>query len=267
MQAVARAVSAGDMRTVEAFIANGGNVNQTYTLSLFGSNCPSLLALAIGSSNVPMCELLIAHGAKCREADMFNMQREDAHGFFPSVEQAQLLVTHGADPAWTSDVGWGLLHKSVVLCNNPLECARFLSFLVAKGVPVDAHLRPSGSGHWEDGTTPLMVAAKYLPTTPIYVRTLLRLGADPRAEEQTPFRHGAMWYAQRALFEYRRKLGYLSPGEAEVWVAKKQAVADLIEGVAVAGSYKRYVTAPRIQLLVLRKLCERGRATASGWRG
>ena len=48
------------------------------------------------------------------------------------------------------------------------------------------------------------------------------------------------------------------------WITKaaKQAVLTFITDVSRAGTYKRYVNEPRKQLLVLAKLCERGRATA-----
>ena len=41
---------------------------------------------------------------------------------------------------------------------------------------------------------------------------------------------------------------------------------ELFVTVRVAGGYGRYVRAPRIQLLVLRVLCERGRARPPRWR-
>ena len=52
-------------------------------------------------------------------------------------------------------------------------------------------------------------------------------------------------------------------GRTMLQIARDNAhehVAELLSDVASAGSWKRFVLEPRIQLLLLRKLCERGRA-------
>jgi hypothetical protein len=50
--------------------------------------------------------------------------------------------------------------------------------------------------------------------------------------------------------------------EASAQLRGRTAVADLLAAVRAAGGWPAYVAAPRVQLLMLRILCEQGRAVA-----
>jgi len=82
------------------------------------------------------------------------------------------------------------------------------------------------------------------------VRELLRLGADLATTNES--RESALSLARDAIYTHN----------GAAYVADKRAIVDFLYEVNEAGTYKRYVNEPRKRLLVLLKLCERGRATA-----
>ena len=119
---------------------------------------------------------------------------------------------------------------------------------VELGAPVDLRVT-SSLLRLGVGTTPLLVAvAQSAPV--VYLRELLRLGADLSATNEEG--DSALSLAQSAVYDV----------DADGSPAAKQEVLTFITDVSRAGTYKRYVNEPRKQLLVLLKLCERGRATA-----
>ena len=123
-----------------------------------------------------------------------------------------------------------------------------IRLLVEKGAPVDLRITAS-EVRLGVGATPLMVAvAESAPV--VYLRELLRLGADLSATNEEG--DSALSLAQSAIYDV----------DATGSPAAKRAVLTFITDVSRAGTYKRYVNEPRKQLLVLLKLCERGRATA-----
>ena len=85
------------------------------------------------------------------------------------------------------------------------------------------------------------------------VRMLLRAGADtePRACDDRTAEEFARYRESMA-----RRYGAASP--------RVTASADLLRDVRLAGGWVRYVLQPKYDLLVLRALCHRGRATFSG---
>ena len=123
-----------------------------------------------------------------------------------------------------------------------------IRFLVEKGAPVDLRVT-SSLLRLGVGTTPLLVAvAQSAPV--VYLRELLRLGADLSATNEEG--DSALSLAQSAIYDV-----YATGSPAA-----KRADLTFITDVSRAGTYKRYVNEPRKRLLVLLKLCERGRATA-----
>ena len=129
-----RAALSGDLSTVEAWLAGGGDVNQNDYW--FGS----LLSAAIVGSQTQMREYLVARGARCGKTDVYCLLEEILAS--PSyLEIARLLIEHGADPAMGNNGGWGAPHKLAVLVGRNdtyLErqarsrCPALIRFLVEK---------------------------------------------------------------------------------------------------------------------------------------
>lgn len=243
-----RAALSGDLSTVEAFLAGGGDVNQNDYW--FGS----LLSAAIVGSQTQMREYLVARGARCGKTDVYCLLEEILAR--PSyLEIARLLIEHGADPAMGNNGGWGAPHKLAVLVgynDTFLErqarsrSAPMIRLLVEKGAPVDLLVTRS-KVRLGIGATPLMVAvAESAPV--VYLRELLRLGADLYATNEDG--DSAVSLAQSVIYDV----------DADGSPAAKQEVLTFITDVSRAGTYKRYINEPRKRLLVLRKLVERGRA-------
>ena len=108
----------------------------------------------------------------------------------------------------------------------------------------------------EWGSTPLMLAATR-PHRIDVVRQLLRCGADINATCKV----GTQIPQDTTAADFAR--GYLRhPNFNDENRPQQEAIAALLREIERAGSFKKWGNAPRVQLLVLRKLVERGRATA-----
>ena len=243
----------GDLSTVEAWLSQGGDINSDGN-DLGRSS--TLLSAAIVGSQTQICEYLLARGARCGKVDVFGLLGEILAN--PSyLDVARLLIEHGADPAEGDNGGWGSPHKLAILVSRNstyLERqardrgALLIRLLVEKGAPVDLRVT-SSEVRLGVGATPLMVAvAESAPV--VFLRELLRLGADLSATNEEG--DSALSLAQSVIYD----------DGADGSPAAKQAVLMFITDVSRAGTYKRYVNEPKKQLLVLLKLCERGRATA-----
>ena len=250
-----RAAFAGDVSAVEAWLSGGGDINQAPAVQQYDFY-GSLLSAAIVGSQTQMREFLLARGARCGKYDIYILCDEILAS--PSyLDVARLLIEHGADPAMGNELfsSWGAQHKLAVMASQDTttlkrratRCALLIRLLVEKGAAVDPRL--GGNTRFAVGTTSLMVAAFY--TAPVvYLRELLRLGADLSATNGRG--ESALSLARNAI--------YTHDGSASV--ADKRAIVDFLYEVSAAGTFKRYVNEPRKRLLVLAKLCERGRATA-----
>ena len=248
-----RAARNGDLSAVEAWLSQGGDINSDRN-DLGRSS--TLLSAAIVGSQTQICEYLLARGARCGKVDVFGLLDKILAN--PSyLDVARLLIEHGADPAIGGEGGWGAPHKlAVIVSRNSTYLERqarsrgpaLIRLLVEKGAPVDLRVTQSNV-RLGVGATPLMVAvAESAPV--VYLRELLRLGADLYATNEDG--DSAVSLAQSVIYDV----------DADGSPAAKQEVLTFITDVSRAGTYKRYVNEPRKQLLVLLKLCERGRATA-----
>ena len=243
----------GDLSTVEAWLSQGGDINSNINYGFNGRS--TLLSAAIVGHQTQMREYLVARGARCGKSDVYCLLAEILAS--PSyLEIARLLIEHGADPAEGDNGGWGAPHKLAVIVSSSnyyerqdrSRCPALIRFLVEKGAPVDLRVT-SSLLRLGVGTTPLMVAVFY-STPVVFLRELLRLGADLSATNEDG--ESALSLAQSVIYDV----------DADGSPTAKQAVLMFITDVSRAGTYKRYVNEPRKQLLVLLKLCERGRATA-----
>ena len=172
----------GDLSTVEAWLSQGGDINSDRN-DLGRSN--TLLSAAIVGSQTQICEYLVARGARCGKVDVYRLLNEILAN--PSyLDVARLLIEHGADPAMGGGTGgWGAPHKLAVLVGRNdtylqgqarSRCPALIRFLVEKGAPVDLRVT-GGGGRFSVGTTPLMAAAYYSAPV-VFLRELLRHGAD-----------------------------------------------------------------------------------------
>ena len=96
--------------------------------------------------------------------------------------------------------------------------------------------------------TPLMIAVS---SGPDVVRMLLRAGADPEHRARDLAR-GNMTAEEQARSD-----------RGHAYSRCISASADLLRDIRLAGGWKRYVLQPHYDLLVLRAICHRGRATSS----
>ena len=161
-----------------------------------------------------------------------------------NVAAALLLVAHGVDVKEP----YGLhspLHYAARLGERramPRQ-EELIRALLDAGAPVDAR---TISAPPRTGVTPLMHAANCGYTSPRVLRLLLKYGADVDAVDAEG--RTAEDHARAALDEPR------GPGVVE------GALALFRDYRAAGGTWKRYVAEPRKELLVLRKLAEKGRA-------
>ena len=250
-----RAALAGDVSAVEAWLSDGGDVNLAPSVQQYDPY-GSLLSAAILGRQTQMREYLVARGARCGKYDVYIHCAQILTS--PSyLDVARLLIEHGADPAMGNELfsTWGAQHKLAVMASQDAttlkrratRCALLIRLLVEKGAAVDPML--GGNTRFAFGTTSLMVAAFYSAPV-VYLRELLRLGADLSA---TNGRGESALSLARSTLHDPAALGDLED---------KQAVFFFLRDVSAAGTFKRYVNEPRKSLLLLSKLCERGRATA-----
>jgi hypothetical protein len=151
-----------------------------------------------------------------------------------------LLLSRGADIDATDNHGRTAVYE---LLNHWMAHRSLPALRVLLSHGADVNLaRPTGG--FLGGRSPLMIAANEEGTD--IIRLLLRAGADP--EHRASDGHTAEEeYRQRVLDE-------------NVYAGRS---ADLLRDVRLAGGWVRYALQPHYDLLVLRALCHRGRATFS----
>ena len=254
---IIRAVSEGNVSMVRAWLKreNRSIINESLTPGVEDNN---LIAQAIAGGHFrqmlgedlgdvsAMVELLLQAGASPEVRGLMT-----AIGA-KNVEVALLLVAH-------VDVKepYGLhtpLHYAATMGLRramPRQEELILALLDA-GAPVDAR---TTSAPPRTGVIPLMSAANCGYTSPDVLRLLLKYGSDVDAvdaEGRTAEDHA------RAALNYptvpSEYVRHRSPGVVE------GSLALFRDYRAAGGTWKRYVNEPRKQLLILRRLVERGRA-------
>ena len=237
---VAAAVYVGNVSAVDAWLRHGGDefVNETLTGEHFDD---TLIAQALkgNSANAPaIIELLLVAGASPETRYLMSAIS------WGNVEAALLLVDHGVDLEKVHGV-WTALHFAAEKGEfYPMaRQAELVRGLLEAGAPVDAR---KGESISNTGGTPLQVAAGCGFTEPGVLELLLKYGADVDAVDAEGLT--AEDHARAALDDPR------GPGVVE------GALALFRDYRAAGGTWKRYANEPRKQLLVLRKLVEKGRA-------
>ncbi len=264
---VALAARHGDSDAVRAWLAAGGAPDA------FRPDGVTILTYACNSSR-PSCasvvEMLCEAGAR-EEGGLGG--KGGGLGFaamLGAVDTVRVLLRYGAPVNATNPYGVTALQDAIVTnewrrYRDPWTIAQaktavsmghqgIVRLLLKHGAAVDANMTASRQ-------TPLMIAAGYSGFISLgLVRELLRGGAgldvvdhkgrNAEAIARSRLQNGI--YTGEGIPEFpgtRRR-----PGAVEAFLA-------LLAEVRAAGSWKRYANEPRVNLVVLRKLTERGRAS------
>ena len=172
------------------------------------------------------------------------------------------LCARGADPNRISEHNWTALHLAA-RARHDVEVV--FALLDCGGNP---NLRVAPEGVFSERVnppTPLMCAAASSHSAET-VRVLLSRGADFSATNAAG--DTAEAYAREALDRPTRD-AFPDDEDSDAWdedsgwrlVGEAERVIELLADVRSAGSWKHYVGAWRVQLLLLQKLCSSGRAS------
>jgi len=172
------------------------------------------------------------------------------------------LCSRGADPNRISEHNWTALHLAA-RARHDVEVV--VALLDCGG---DPNLRVAPEGVFSERVnppTPLMCAAASSHSAET-VRVLLSRGADFSATNAAG--DTAEAYAREALDRPTRD-AFPDDEDQDAWdedsgwrlVGEAERVIELLADVRSAGSWKHYVGAWRVQLLLLQKLCSSGRAS------
>ena len=173
------------------------------------------------------------------EASEPMLNRAARHGH---IKIMSLLLSKGADIDATDNHGRTAVYELLNLWTQHRSLPA-LRLLLSHGADVNLGRTTGGI---LGGRNPLMMCGAHLES-PDIIRLLLRAGADPEHRARD---------GNTAEEEYRERVRY-----DEMYAGRS---ADLLRDIRLAGGWKRYVLQPKYDLLVLRALCHRGRATFSG---
>ena len=267
---LAQAARNGDVDTVRRWLAAGGSPDASKT---HAGNTISLLEVACNSSRPSNAEIV---GLLCAAGVNVNPGGDGAPICIASRYGAEVAVRHllraGASVHGTLDHA-GPLHNAVMGNNwffykDPWSIDQAKSaasighqgivrMLLAHGAAVDESASSSQS-------TALHVAARLAGFISLgVVKELLRQGASLDAVD-AHLGLNAEGHARNRLHDPV----YTGDGIPETPQLKRrpgavEAFLALLADVRAAGSFKRYANEPRLQLVVLRKLAESGRAVAT----
>ena len=211
-----------------------------------------LLQVACDSvhENVPIVEALLEAGANACQENLMNAIGQGKLGV------VRLLLEHDHIDVKERFGVWTALHYASAGGRNGNDETMWLQpeiveALLAAGAHVDAGTERNAS--WFLGETPLMLAAQQRHTRLDTLKQLLAYGANMDLQDE----YGNSAFDRAVLLpdvpDYRTAYPY-SPCMHPNLV--------FLQDVRSAGSFKKYVNVPRRELLVLRKLAERGRARA-----
>ena len=153
-----------------------------------------------------------------------------------------LLLSRGADIDATDRDGRTALYQLLNYWRKHLSIPA-LGLLLSHGIDVNLAIH---SGDFA-GKSPLMIA---ISSGPDLVRSLLRAGADPEHR------------GRANNFTGLKTAEQLARSNMTLWDREEHCgSADFLRDVRLAGGWKRYVLQQKYDLLLLRALCHRGRAT------
>ena len=261
--AIRLAVGDGDVDAVRSWLAAGGDafVNDVVATVDGHSELLYLATTSRANRGSAMAQLLLDFGARPAVINVIKAIGSD------NMETVRLLLARGADMrerygTWTALHfvtlagelrSWTLRHGQRMADQG--ECFRLL---LDAGASVHAVKEASLE-------TPLMLAAEKGFTSPVALKLLLKYGSDVDAVDAQGFT--AEDHARAALglpvWHDPHAPTRLSEHSCGLWRGAgvvEGSLAILRDFRAAGKDWKRYANEPRKQLLVLRRLVERGRA-------
>ena len=239
----------GDIQTVVRFLDEGGDVNAYDYMGY------TLLWQSARYSKVELCRELLARGADPNLRDRRDTMLSPlclailaaeggiskpfprlvaAWSATPSGRLFQMLVESGADLNYRTFIGWGGNFISYAHQGRGSLLARMLIYF----------------GHKDEDDHSLFLEI---------VTALLRAGAREHSiieYQASGEMHGVSWCLQQA-----RELDSELDEDDEYFIEARE----LIVGIAVDGSFKRFMRRPHRSILRLRSLVSRGHATPKKW--
>ena len=245
------ALMAQDVALVRCVIAHGADVNRTDHLFPH-FNTPLALCLRWSRGDSACFYAMLEAGARVKPSDLLTAAASC------SEEIVGEVLRRGGDVHYEGyGMGWTSMHAAAIRGNPGV-----IALLLKHGARVD---------YLSSGRSPLMVAAEdpRLPNdrqlgdhqTCATVRLLLAHGADLRAVDFS--NKTARDFAVSLQTSMESQLNAAREYEAQKARArflKAASVVALFDEIYAAGSWKRYANEPRVQLLMLRCLCAKGRA-------
>ena len=246
------ALMAQDVALVRCVIAHGADVNRTDHLFPH-FNTPLALCLRWSRGDSACFYAMLEAGARVKPSDLLTAAASC------SEEIVGEVLRRGGDVHYEGyGMGWTSMHAAATRGNPGV-----IALLLKHGARVD-YLS-------SEGRSPLMAAAQdpHLPDdrqlgdhqTCATVRLLLAHGADLRAVDFS--NKTARDFAVSLQTSMESQLNAAREYEAQKARArflKAASVVALFDEIYAAGSWKRYANEPRVQLLMLRCLCAKGRA-------
>ena len=246
------ALMAQDVALVRCVIAHGADVNRTDHLFPH-FNTPLALCLRWSRGDSACFYAMLEAGARVKPSDLNQAAARC------SEEIVGEVLRRGGDVHYEGyGMGWTSMHAAAIRGNPGV-----IALLLKHGARVD-YLS-------SEGRSPLMAAAQdpHLPDdrqlgdhqTCATVRLLLAHGADLRAVDFS--NKTARDFAVSLQTSMESQLNAAREYEAQKARArflKAASVVALFDEIYAAGSWKRYANEPRVQLLMLRCLCAKGRA-------
>ena len=233
-------VERGDVRGLAEWLENGGDANDR-TLEDGGDSLLRVLASSRDASPA-VATLLLDAGAEWEDRNIITAA---AHS---NADFIRYLCSLGADPNYMSSSNWTPLHAAArghdaAVVGALLGCGGDPSICIAPETVDDQSCNPP---------TPLMCAACSSESAEA-IRSLLSRGADFSAKNLAG--ETAEDYAREAL--RRRDSPDRDPWHSGVHA---EEIIGILADVRAAGSWKRYVGAWRVLLLLLQRLSVTGRA-------
>ena len=266
---LARPAREGDVKGIKSWISHGASGGDTKKVNI--------ILLCASATSRPACarvvEAVLPHARD--QAVLDDCLRLAA--VYGAEETVKCLLRVGTDPQRTDADGstplltalfanaWDMYADEWSRANarrhaTSLGNQNIIRMLLRHGAAVDAGTT-KGDHHY----TPLLAAAKFSGFVSLgAIRELLRGGASLDAVDHRGMTAEAIARTtlQKPIYDRpwpsipERPDHYRRPGAVEAFLA-------LLGEVRAAGGWKRYANEPRLQLVVLRKLAESGRAVAT----
>ena len=260
---VALAAREGRIEVVREWLAAGGSPHATKRNGeAAGTTLLANACMTCRPACAPVAELLCAAGARVEEGVLGRAAGVGA------VDTVRVLLRHGASAGRPLGSGDTALHRAV-LTNDWSRLTDHWSIANAQGATSMGHqgtirlLLKHGAAvnaRSTRGVTPLLMAAAMAGYVSLgVVRELLAAGADLDLVDSGGDNAEAIVHGK--LDNDVAECGIPAFPELCRRTGAVEAFQALLADVRAAGSWKRYVAAPRKHLIVLRCLCAAGRAS------